>query len=155
MMGIIVANVPEGLLPTFTLSLAMGSLRMAKKNVLVKGLNAVEALGAVHVICTDKTGTLTRNKLSLTHLAGPLDARPLPSADTLPLLEFAFAASEARRSEVGFTGLRGDLPARLARHPTDLRSRLSAQAAGRSLRGRLAELSGGAGNNRQGISMRA
>ena len=47
MMGIIVANVPEGLLPTFTLSLAMGSLRMAKKNVLVKSLNAVEALGAV------------------------------------------------------------------------------------------------------------
>ena len=59
MMGIIVANVPEGLLPTFTLSLAMGSLRMARRNVLVKGLNAVEALGAVHVICTDKTGTLT------------------------------------------------------------------------------------------------
>ncbi len=46
MMGIIVANVPEGLLPTFTLALAMGSLRMARKNVLVKSLNAVEALGA-------------------------------------------------------------------------------------------------------------
>lgn len=50
MLGIIVANVPEGLLPTFTLSLAMGSLRMARKNVLVKSLNAVEALGAVHAI---------------------------------------------------------------------------------------------------------
>lgn len=59
MMGIIVANVPEGLLPTLTLALAMGSLRMARKNVLVTSLNAVEALGAVHVICTDKAGTLT------------------------------------------------------------------------------------------------
>jgi len=67
MMGIIVANVPEGLLPTFTLSLAMGSLRMARRNVLVKGLNAVEALGAVHVICTDKTGTLTR-KIGRAHV---------------------------------------------------------------------------------------
>ena len=71
MMGIIVANVPEGLLPTFTLALAMGSLRMARKNVLVKGLNAVEALGAVHVICTDKTGTLTQNRLRVTTLAAP------------------------------------------------------------------------------------
>ena len=71
MMGIIVANVPEGLLPTFTLSLAMGSLRMARRNVLVKGLNAVEALGAVHVICTDKTGTLTLNRLSVSRIADP------------------------------------------------------------------------------------
>ncbi len=60
MMGIIVANVPEGLLPTFTLSLAMGSLRMARRNVLVRQLSAVEAIGAVQVVCTDKTGTLTR-----------------------------------------------------------------------------------------------
>jgi len=104
MMGIIVANVPEGLLPTFTLSLAMGSLRMAKKNVLVKGLNAVEALGAVHVICTDKTGTLTRNELSLTHLAGPLDPRSLPPAATTHLLELARAACEVRQSESGYAG---------------------------------------------------
>ncbi|MDH3870514.1 MAG: HAD-IC family P-type ATPase, partial [Desulfuromonadales bacterium] len=71
MMGIIVANVPEGLLPTFTLALAMGSLRMARKNVLVTNLNAVEALGATQVICTDKTGTLTQNKLSVSRLLPP------------------------------------------------------------------------------------
>jgi magnesium-transporting ATPase (P-type) len=65
MLGIIVANVPEGLLPTFTLSLAMGSLRMARKNVLVKSLNSVEAMGALHAICTDKTGTLTRNEMTV------------------------------------------------------------------------------------------
>jgi sodium/potassium-transporting ATPase subunit alpha len=71
MMGIIVANVPEGLLPTFTLSLAMGSLRMARRNVLVNGLTAVEAIGAVHVVCTDKTGTLTQNRLSIARVLSP------------------------------------------------------------------------------------
>ena len=63
--GIIVANVPEGLLPTVTLSLAMASRRMAARQVLVRHLGAVDALGATTVVCTDKTGTLTQNRMTV------------------------------------------------------------------------------------------
>jgi len=71
--GIIIATVPEGLLPTVTLSLAMGSQRMARRNALVKSLNAVEALGSVDLICTDKTGTLTQNSMTVKESWSPGD----------------------------------------------------------------------------------
>jgi potassium/sodium efflux P-type ATPase len=63
--GMIVAFVPEGMLPTVTLSLAMGVQRMAKRHALVKRLSAVETLGGATVICTDKTGTLTQNEMTV------------------------------------------------------------------------------------------
>lgn len=63
--GIIVANVPEGLLPTVTLALAMSSQRMAKRQALIKQLSSVETLGCTAVICTDKTGTLTANHMKV------------------------------------------------------------------------------------------
>ena len=63
-LGVIVANVPEGLLPTLTLALALGVQRMARQQSLIKRLSAVETLGATTVICTDKTGTLTENRMA-------------------------------------------------------------------------------------------
>lgn len=66
--GVIVALVPEGMLPTVTLSLALGSQRMLKRNALVKKLTSVEALGSITVICTDKTGTITQNKMEVKRL---------------------------------------------------------------------------------------
>ena len=66
--GIIVAFVPEGLLPTVTLSLAMGVQRMARRHALIKKLSAVETLGSTTVICTDKTGTLTQNEMTVRKL---------------------------------------------------------------------------------------
>jgi magnesium-transporting ATPase (P-type) len=66
--GIIVANVPEGLLPTVTLALAMATQRMAKRGVIIKRLSSVETLGCTTVICTDKTGTITTNQMSVVRL---------------------------------------------------------------------------------------
>jgi calcium-translocating P-type ATPase len=66
--GIIVAMVPEGLLPTLTLALVLATQRMAKRNVLIRYLPSVEALGSTTVICTDKTGTLTQNHMAVRRL---------------------------------------------------------------------------------------
>src|SRR5574337_886186 len=78
--GLLVANVPEGLLPTVTLALAVGGQRMARRKALVKNLVSVETLGCATVICTDKTGTLTENRMAVTRLY--IDGRELRFSDS-------------------------------------------------------------------------
>jgi P-type Ca2+ transporter type 2C len=69
--GVIVALVPEGLLPTVTLSLALATQRMARRHAIVRRLSSVETLGATTVICTDKTGTLTANEMTVRRIWMP------------------------------------------------------------------------------------
>jgi sodium/potassium-transporting ATPase subunit alpha len=78
--GIIVAMVPEGLLPTLTLALVLATQRMAKRNVLIRYLPSVETLGSTTVICTDKTGTLTQNRMTVRRiwLGAGLECAPNP-----------------------------------------------------------------------------
>ncbi|MBI2359238.1 MAG: HAD-IC family P-type ATPase [Deltaproteobacteria bacterium] len=87
--GLFVANVPEGLLPTVTLSLAMGVTRMAKRNALVKSLPSVETLGCTTVICSDKTGTLTQNLMMVNHLYVDAQSVEVSGVGYMPRGEFS------------------------------------------------------------------
>jgi P-type Ca2+ transporter type 2C len=129
-LGMIVAFVPEGLLPTVTLSLAMATQRMARRQALVKRLSSVETLGSTTVICTDKTGTLTANEMTVRALvvdAGRIDVtgtgydpmgaltrdgRTLAAApvEVVELLRTALLANDARleRSEGAAPRVVGD-----------------------------------------------
>ena len=89
--GILVANVPEGLLPTVALALAMGAKRLAAKNALVRRLPAVETLGSTSVICTDKTGTLTLNRMEVTAI------QSASSGGAVEPAELAVSTSTSRR----------------------------------------------------------
>ncbi|MFH1149847.1 MAG: cation-transporting P-type ATPase [Actinomycetota bacterium] len=116
--GIIVANVPEGLLPTVTLALAMGTQRMAKRHALIKKLSSVETLGCTTVICTDKTGTLTTNEMTVREMwvadrdiviggvgynpAGDfsVDGRPLDDDDSAAMLKLLRIAAFCNNSRL-------------------------------------------------------
>jgi magnesium-transporting ATPase (P-type) len=82
--GVTVALVPEGLLPTVTLSLAIGAQRMATRNALVRRLEAVETLGSTTFICTDKTGTLTENRMAVVQAWMPTGSARVAGAGYAP-----------------------------------------------------------------------
>jgi calcium-translocating P-type ATPase len=96
--GLLVANVPEGLLPTITLALAVGVRILARRGVLVKRISAVETLGSTSVICTDKTGTLTLNRMRVTR--GWTSERVLDLTAPLPDIEPGSAANRMARAVV-------------------------------------------------------
>jgi len=116
--GLLVANVPEGLLPTITLALAVGVRDLARRGAVVKRLSAVETLGSTTVICTDKTGTLTENRMRVTSVwtsAGavrPEDAPADQAAEIDRLARAAAACTSAHLAE-GETKATGD-PTELA-----------------------------------------
>ena len=103
--GIIVANVPEGLLPTVSLSLAMAVQRMVKRNVLIKRLSSVETLGCTTVICTDKTGTLTTNKMTATKIWVNGKVIEISGAHYEPAGSFYYLGISLSREEMRKNGL--------------------------------------------------
>jgi calcium-translocating P-type ATPase len=105
--GLLVANVPEGLLPTITLALAVGVRALAKEGALVKRLSAVETLGSTTVICTDKTGTLTENRMHVSEVwtegaAGRLEE--LSGRATLEVSAIADALAACNNAELDGPG---------------------------------------------------
>ncbi|WP_136709296.1 cation-transporting P-type ATPase [Agromyces sp. H66] len=93
--GVTVALVPEALLPTVTLSLAWGSEQMAKRQILVRNLEAVETLGSTTFICTDKTGTLTRNEMAVVEAWSPAGSLSIDGAGYQPTAELRWSNPDA------------------------------------------------------------
>ncbi len=96
--GVTVALVPEALLPTVTLSLAWGSEQMAKREILVRNLEAVETLGSTTFICTDKTGTLTRNQMTVVEAWTPTGSLTIDGAGYGPTARLTWSSPTAEES---------------------------------------------------------
>ena len=106
--GLLVANVPEGLLPTITLALAVGVRTLARRGALVKRLSAVETLGSTTVICTDKTGTLTENRMDVTGIwTAATGAIGLEDGSPPTLRALARTAAACNNAELDKTGSSG------------------------------------------------
>jgi len=125
--GLLVANVPEGLLPIITLALAVGVRDLARRGAVVKRLSAVETLGSTTVICTDKTGTITQNRMTVTRLWVPgadVDLSRGPTPDV------PGAAHDLVRAAVVCTNLYASTLATGTGDPTELALLVVADAIG-------------------------
>jgi calcium-translocating P-type ATPase len=96
--GVTVALVPEALLPTVTLSLAWGAEQMAKRQILVRSLEAVETLGSTTFICTDKTGTLTRNQMTVVEAWTPSGTVSVDGPGYDPVAALTWSSTSAREA---------------------------------------------------------
>ncbi|HEU4915092.1 MAG TPA: cation-transporting P-type ATPase [Acidimicrobiia bacterium] len=96
--GVMVALVPEALLPTVTLSLAIGAQRMAARHALIRRLEAVETLGSTTFLCTDKTGTLTQNRMAVVEVWTPLGTAKITGIGYEPEGEVSAPSSDVEAS---------------------------------------------------------
>jgi len=106
--GVTVALVPEGLLPTVTLSLAIGAQRMAHRHALVRRLESVETLGSTTFICADKTGTLTRNEMTVVEVWMAAGAASIEGTGYAPDAQIDFEDESLREQldELATAGVR-------------------------------------------------
>jgi calcium-translocating P-type ATPase len=106
--GVTVALVPEALLPTVTLSLAWGAEQMAKRQILVRNLEAVETLGSTTFICTDKTGTLTRNQMTVVEAWTPSGMVSVdgPGYDPVAALTWSSTSAHEACAALALAGIR-------------------------------------------------
>jgi calcium-translocating P-type ATPase len=130
--GLLVGNVPEGLLPVITLALAVGVRDLVARGAVVKRLSAVETLGSTTVICTDKTGTLTENRMKVVDAwagGAAVSVRDAPEADTDPppvrLLDVLASCNNAEL----------DTPSGATGDPTEIALLEFARAHGKELNG--------------------